>query len=243
MLTHPSDPRLFLAEVSDFRADPPPERLRPYMLPLRVIQEWAQSYLCGPHAELGRSGPVCPFTRPSLRKELFYLAVYPGRELDQGQVREVVRGYRDWFMEMEPRSGSSAAYKTVGIVFPDLSEEQWVSLIEDTQEALKSDYVHEGLMIGEFHPGPPRKGGLRNPDFRPLRSPLPLLSIRHMVPTDFVFLNDRRDWMESYLARFSGQVPNAIAAEVRRSAERWGFEYADLDHRPSAGSLAEVAAL
>jgi hypothetical protein len=240
MLTHPSDPRLFLAEVSDFRAESPPERLLPYMAPLRVIQEWAQGYLCGPHAELGRSGPVCPFTRPSLRRELFYLAIYPGNELDQAQVREVVRAYRDWFMEMEPTSGAAAAYKTVGIVFPDLNEDQYVSLIEDTQDALKSDYVHEGLMIGEFHPGPPSKGGLRNPDFRPLRSPLPLLSIRHMVPTDFAFLHDRRDWMESYLARFAGQVPNGIADEVRGAAEKWGFEYVDLDHRPRAGALAEV---
>ena len=240
MLTHPTDPRLFLAEVSDFRADTPPERLRPHMEALRVIQEWAQTYLCGPHAELGRSGPVCPFTRPSLRKELFYLAIYPGADVDQARVREVVRAYRDWFMEMEPTHGPSTAYKTVGIVFPDLSEAQYVSLIEDTQDALKSDYVHEGLMIGEFHPGPPSKGGLRNPDFRPLRSPLPLLSIRHMVPTDFAFLHDRKDWMESYLARFAGQVPNAIAAEVRGAAEKWGFEYVDLDHRPRAGALAEV---
>lgn len=240
MLTHPSDPRLFLAEVSDFRAESPPERLLPYMAPLRVIQEWAQSYLCGPHAELGRSGPVCPFTRPSLRRELFYLAIYPGNEVDQAQVREVVRAYRDWFMEMEPQSGAAAAYKTVGIVFPDLNEEQYVSLIEDTQDALKSDYVHEGLMIGEFHPGPPSKGGLRNPDFRPLASPLPLLSIRHMVPTDFAFLHDRRDWMESYLARFAGLIPNAIAAEVRGAAEKWGFEYVDLENRPRAGALAEV---
>jgi hypothetical protein len=240
MLTHPTDPRLFLAEVSDFRTDSPPERLRPYMESLRVIQEWAEAYLCGPHAELGRSGPVCPFTRPSIRKELFYLAIYPGADVDQAQVQEVVRAYRDWFLELGPHTGPAAAYKTVGIVFPDIAEEQYVSLIEDTQEALKSDYVFEGLMIGEFHPGPPSKGGLRNPDFRPLRSPLPLLSIRHMVPTDFAFPHTRRDWMESYLERFAGQVPNGIAAEVRNAAERWGFEYVDLDHRPRAGALAEV---
>lgn len=240
MLTHPTDPRLFLVEVSDFRDQTLPEPVRPHADALHTILTWAEGYLCSPHPELGRSGPVCPFTRPSLRKELFYMAVYPGATLDQDDVLSVVRSYRDWFMELEPHSGAAAAYKTVGIIFPDLPREGWVSLVEGTQERLKSDYVCEGLMIGEFHPGPPSKGGLRNPDFRPLRSPLPLLSIRHMVPTDFAFLHTRRDWMEAYLARFGGQVPSQIAGEVRKAAEAYGFPYADLDHRPAAGTLAEA---
>jgi hypothetical protein len=230
MLAHPTDPHLFLVEVDDLRQDPLPEPLRAHEAPLRQIMEWAQEYLCRPHPELGRSGPVCPFTRPSLRKGLFYMAVYRGAVLDQRRVADVVRTYRDWFLEMEPRTGIEAAYKTVGIIFPDLPDADYEGLIEDTQEALKSDYVSEGLMIGEFHPGPPSKGGLRNPDFRPLRSPLPLLSIRHMVPTDFVFLQSRKDWMESYLRRFTGQVPTALEGEVRRAAAAYGFEYVDLAH-------------
>jgi hypothetical protein len=42
-------------------------------------------------------------------------------------------------------------------------------------------------MLGEFHPFSPTPG-LRNSHFRPLRSPVPLLAIRHIVESDVDFL-------------------------------------------------------
>jgi len=62
-------------------------------------------------------------------------------------------------------------------------------------------------MIGEFHNGPPDKGGLWNPAFRPLRSPVPMLVVRHMVPTDYPFLRDDPDQSRAYLRLFGDQVP------------------------------------
>jgi hypothetical protein len=37
-----------------------------------------------------------------------------------------------------------------------------------------------------------REPGLRNPDFRPLRSPVPMLAIRHMVESDLLFMTRPR---------------------------------------------------
>src|SRR5579864_4533343 len=34
-----------------------------------TIAAWAYTYLCRPHARLGREGPVCPFTQAALRRE------------------------------------------------------------------------------------------------------------------------------------------------------------------------------
>jgi hypothetical protein len=227
MRTHPTDPRMYLVELSDFRAEPLPAQVQENLEPLRAIVHWAMDYLCQPHPELGRRGAVCPFTTPSIRRNLFFLTVIPGADLRREDVLEVVRKYRDWFLEMEPHDPRSAQFKTINILFPDIPQEAWKSLIEATQEELKADYVSYGIMLGEFHPGPPDKAALRNPEFRPLKSPLPLLGIRNMVPTDFAFLRDRREFMTAYLARHGDKVdslPGTMPAEVRQVAAEFGLE-------------------
>lgn len=227
MRIHPTDPRMYLVELSDFRAEPLPAQVQEHLEPLRAIVHWAMDYLCQPHPELGRRGAVCPFTTPSIRRNLFFLTVMPGADLRREDVVEVVRKYRDWFLEMEPHDTRSAQYKTINILFPDIPEEAWSSLIEATHGELKADYVMHGIMLGEFHPGPPEKAALRNPDFRPLKSPLPLLGIRHMVPTDFAFLRDEREYMVAYLARHGDKIdslPGTMPAEVRQVAAEFGLE-------------------
>jgi hypothetical protein len=231
MRIHPADPRLYLVELTDLRAEPPPERVQEDLDPLTTIVRWATEYLSRPHAELGRTGPVCPFTPPALRRNLFFLTVMRGAELRLDDVEEVVRLYRDWFLELPPTDPRQAQYKTINIIFPDLPQTAWKTLIEATQERLKAEYVPLGIMIGEFHPGPPDKAALWNPDFRPLRCPLPMLVIRHMVPTDFVFLRDRPDFMSAYLRLQGGRVPPVIAAEVREAAALHGLA---LDGEPLA---------
>ncbi len=227
MRIHPTDPRMFLVELSDFRAEPLPAQVQEHLEPLRAIVHWAMDYLCQPHPELGRRGAVCPFTTPSIRRNLFYLTVMPGADLRREDVVEAVRKYRDWFLEMEPHEPRAAQFKTINILFPDIPEEAWSSVIEATQGELKADYVSHGIMLGEFHPGPPEKAALRNPDFRPLKSPLPLLGIRNMVPTDFAFLRDEREFMAAYLARHGDKIdslPGTMPAEVRQVAAEFGLE-------------------
>src|SRR5690349_10201082 len=137
MLTHPDSPELTLLEIADLDADPPP--------PARVVLEWARGYLSAPHPELGRRGNVCPYVPSSLRAGHFYVAVRPGATAD---VADTVRRHRDWFLDLEPRSGPEAQYKTILILFPDVAPEQ----IDATQAALKPAFVDAGLMLGQFHP-------------------------------------------------------------------------------------------
>jgi hypothetical protein len=71
-------------------------------------------------------------------------------------------------------------------------------------------------MIGQFYPGC-EEPGIRNPVFRPLRSPLALLAIRYMVSSDFPFLAKKTEWIEEYLKKFAPSIPasarNMIAAK------------------------------
>ncbi|HEV8580105.1 MAG TPA: YbaK/EbsC family protein [Thermoanaerobaculia bacterium] len=225
MLILQKDPKLFLVELSDLRQDPPPERIADSLDPLRRIVAWAEEYLCRPHPELGREGPVCPYVQVAMKKGLFYLAVCRGRDFDRDGIEGTLVRYRDWFLDLEPRQEADAAFKTILILFPDLLPEDVPGLVDATQERLKPIYVEKGLMIGEFHAGPPKKAGLWNPDFLPLRSPVPMLVIRNMVPTDFAFLRGDKGLVEAYLACHGERIPAHLREEVRQVVEGFGIPF------------------
>jgi hypothetical protein len=224
MLIHPDHPRCVLVTQSDvLDKDPDHPMLQGVADQLRAVFRWAREYLCQPHPELGRKGPVCPFVQGALDRGTFFLAVHRGETVRPGELDDVLLVYRDWFRELEPRTGPAAQFKTILLILPDLPQAAATEVVDATQARLKPRYVAEGLMIGEFHDGPPPKGGLWNPDFRPLRSPVPLLAIRHMVPSDFPFLADRRDFVAAYLRLFGGSVPSALRSRVREAAARFGL--------------------
>ncbi|GAA1240500.1 hypothetical protein GCM10009665_34210 [Kitasatospora nipponensis] len=192
MLTHPTRADLFLLTAADLEApgagDELPAAAAAHTEALRSVLDWARAYLTEPHPELGRTGPVCPFVGVSLRDQRFHLAVRPGLPDGRDPVVEAVALHREWFLLLAPPGAARSQSTTILIVFPDLPTSQAPELIDRTQLELKTAFVEEGLMLGQFHDLPPQQPGLWNPHFRPLRSPLPMLVIRHMVPTDLPFL-------------------------------------------------------
>merc|ERR1711916_39272 len=106
------------------------------------------------------------------------------------------------------REGKKALNKAVIFVFPDVPLARAHRVVDRAQAILKPEFVARGLMVGEFHLNN-NQGGLRNPEFYPLRTPFPSLAIRHMVPSDVVFLSpdqysaqQRVDFLESYVGLF-----------------------------------------
>jgi hypothetical protein len=221
MLIDPTDSSRVLVEIADL--DGGHELVRRHAASLAKIVAWAREYLCRPHGELGRKGPVCPYAQTSLDRGTFYLAVHPGTP-DAAEVAKTLDGYRDWFPRLVSPPGVSAQYRTILVLFPDLPDAEAARVIDAAQETLKPEYVSDGLMVGEFYPGPPPKAGLWNPAFRPLGSPVPLLAIRHMVPTDFPFLRDDRLQLAAYLERFGDRPPSALRDAVGEAARHHGFE-------------------
>lgn len=184
------------------------ERADPAGSPLRGILAWVREFLARAHPDLGRSGPVCPFTPAALALDTIWLAEIGGGEADAARIADLVGLYRDLFLELEPREGSGAINKAMLLVFPSLGADG-ARAIDAVQAELKPRFVDVGLMLGEFH-ADNDSPGLRNPDFRPLRSPIPMLAIRHMVESDLPFL--RRDI----------DPPQARAAFVRSYLRRLG---------------------
>jgi hypothetical protein len=229
VLTFSTDPRYALIEISDFNRDPLPDVVRANLQPLQQIVTWAREYLCNPHDQLGRKGHVCPYVQMSMDKGLFFLAVYRGEQIDEHHVRDVVLKYRDWFLALEPRSGGDAQYKTILILFPDISKDDAPKIVDVLQASLKLEFVPHGIMIGQFHPGPPQTPGLWNPEFRPLLSPIPLLVIRNMVPTDFPFLKENKQFMTAYLKVARGQIPRYLRQSVKETALRFDLDYSEAE--------------
>ncbi|WP_460764519.1 FAD-dependent oxidoreductase [Lysobacter fragariae] len=199
---------------------------------LDEIVQWTRTFLAKPHPDVGRSGPVCPFTPAALAMDAIWLAQVTDATADADRLAEICSQFRDIFYDIEPSTGTAAINKTIVVVFPNLDiESAW--LVDQVQAQLKPSFVDMGLMIGEFH-AKNESPGLRNPDFRPLRSPIPMLAMRQMVETDLPFLRRyidepqvRISFLRSYLRRLGGSVrknffDQAVAALVEAELELQG---------------------
>lgn len=223
MLTHPLFPDVVLVEAADLLTEPPHPELADIRARLLDVLAWAREYLCEPHPELGRRGPVCPYAQGSLDRGVFYLATHRGAVVDADELDGRLAVYRDWFTRLEPTHAPAAQFKTILVTLPDLPAEAANGIVDRAQARLKAAYTAQGLMIGEFHDGPPDKGGLWNDAFRPLRSPVPLLAIRHMVVSDFPFLAGDPTTLTNYLERFADAGPPALREKVAAAALSLGI--------------------
>jgi len=197
---------LTLYEPGDLDSEP----ALPRHADLRRIATWAVNFLNVPNEKLGRSGPVCPYTRLSMDHHAFLLA-HAGGERDTRSIEKTIDLYRLWFLELlEQLEPARRHLLTILVVLPDLDRTDPAPL-DALQARLKDAFVREGLMVGQFHPRCDQPG-LWNDDFRPLRAPIPLLAIRRMVSSDLPFLLDCASHLSAYLNRFAPDIP----AHVRR---------------------------
>lgn len=197
---------------------------------------YVREFLAKPNPNLGRKGPTCPFVPKSLQLDSIYLAVLPAESLSSSgnDVGSDISGCSDvldcillqaiqTFKALEPRTGPKASYKAIILIFPDMEPSDIPAMIDGTQKRLKPNFVEEGLMLGEFHLRN-NATGLHNPHFYPLRTPYPCLAIRHMVPSDIVFLNPtefpadvRVKMISTFLAKFGDKASNDQQTEVARA--------------------------
>jgi hypothetical protein len=161
---------------------------------VRVI-DWCKNFLGKPNGRLGRSGNVCPFVPEAMMLGSLKFAVVALRKRGtaaRSEIEEMMVACREHFLAKERSEGRIDIFASMVIIFPEVTPEEAKLVIDPSQRKLKPSFIQAGLMLGEFHPfnGTP---GLRNKDFRPLRSPVPLLAIRRMVETDVDFLTAPND--------------------------------------------------
>jgi hypothetical protein len=180
----------------------------PGVADLRQIAAWAVEFLSAPNRQLGRRGPVCPYTRPSMNNNCFLLA-WAGGEGDVQSIEPVVDQYRRWFLELLEQPGRTREHLlTILVVLPGLDRTDSGPL-DALQHRLKDAFVCQGLMVGQFHPQC-EQSGLWNEEFRPLKAPIPLLAIRRMVASDLPFLLGSASHLSAYLDLFAPGIPGHV---------------------------------
>ncbi|WP_157181648.1 DUF6875 domain-containing protein [Nocardia testacea] len=174
------------------------------------LRRWTLEYLCRPHPDLGRHGPVCPYMSHAVERRFLWAAFFEGQRIDIERIAAIVDDMYELFPALQPTKDPDARFKAVLVVFPDLTD---YTGIETVQRDQKTRFVHDGLMLGQFYPGC-TVAGLHNPAFPALDSPLPLLAVRHMVSTDFLFLDTRQEWIDIYLRIFAPAIPEFITSAM-----------------------------
>jgi hypothetical protein len=160
--------------------------------PLKIVMGWVNSYIIKPHHELGRTGVVCPYVPPSLKMNSLWLAVAQDIPHSETEMCAIVDIYKELYQSLEPCTSKAKELKTLILIFPDITHQEAHSLIGGVHSAMKPSIVESGLMLGEFY-AENESPGLYNSQFRPLRSPIPLLIYRQLVPNDLVFLTKPSD--------------------------------------------------
>jgi amino acid adenylation domain-containing protein len=182
-------------------ADPAPPRESEREFEL--VKHWARNRLGKSHPDLGRVGAVCPFIDAAMKKDLLRVVFVRGNNFSHDSLVRLIAEIAEAFPELSPVHGPDSTYKAVLVVFPELTD---FALIDSVQDACKSAFVERGLMVGQFYPGHQR-GGLHNPDFKPLDAPMAMLAVRNMVVSDYPFLRENEKWMGAYLSRFARAIP------------------------------------
>jgi hypothetical protein len=187
----------------------------------REASHWVATYLTEPHPKLGRPGAVCPFAQSALNRDMVSIAVVRlAGENAKVQIKAAIEHHLKEFIARKVPKQHRMLQSTI-MLFPDVKQEEAVELIDRTKEDLKPEFIKLGLMLGEFH-AMNNSPGLHNPEFKPLRSPTPMLAIRRIVPTDLLFLDraeydvqTRLKYLEAYLTVTS--ISQTRREEVERS--------------------------
>jgi hypothetical protein len=190
---------------------------------VQSIMCYVREFLAKPNPNLGRKGPTCPFVPKCLQLDSIFLSVLTKAEVgSNAQLDTLLLNAMDTFKLLEPRSGPKATYKALIFILPELEVSEIPAMIDGTQKRLKSTFVEQGLMLGEFHLRN-NATGLHNSSFYPLRTPYPCLVIRQMAPSDIVFLNPvefpaptREKMLRSFLNQFGDKSANDAQTTVAK---------------------------
>jgi hypothetical protein len=181
--------------------------------PLAVLLSWVETYLMSAHADLGRPGAVCPFTRQAAKLDTVRLGISTATAADEDAAFATVR--RSFAnLDAIPAQPSLQHFRTVIIGFPGCTAPAGTAMLQRVQKRLKFASLRRLRMIGLMHPES-EAPGLWNPEFRPLRAPFPVVAVRHMVEQDAPFAARHPLLMLPYLARFRLAGAKRLIAHLR----------------------------
>jgi len=183
---------------------------------LRAVAGWIKTFVARPHKEIGRGGTVCPFVPGALERKTLWLAAEHIAGRSVSDVVQLMREYKILFLETHPLGGDEATYKSMVVVFTDLSADRAKDIFDGVLEQLAiPSYADDGVVLGAFYE---RNEGtaIYNPNFHPFTPPVPFLLVRGAVTSDWKFFLDNEKWFNVWAHRWGELATRALAEELRR---------------------------
>jgi hypothetical protein len=200
--------------ISAIASNAPPPGGDPLPEACVILAQWVRSYLMRPHADLGRAGDVCPFTAQASRLDTIRIGVSDAGAGDAAQILRTMESAITAF-ENIPCARSMRHFRTAIVGFPHCAGQEGARVLKQVQNRLRPHSIFGGKMVGFFEPNSEDRG-LINPDFRPLRAPIPLLAIRLLVENDAPFVLRNPLLAPIYLAKFPLKGSRRLVAALRR---------------------------
>lgn len=132
------------------------------------------SFLVSPHPY--RKGSVCPFVQSALDQHAIFFV--PAFDNEHWIVTEAIKFYLQW----------KEKHEILGSVVVFFPEDYPVSDLLTLHRSVVEECAKDGLMIGALY-STSQAESLHSKEWYPLRTPIPVLVIRDMVPNDIVFIN------------------------------------------------------
>jgi hypothetical protein len=150
-----------------------------------------------------------------LERRTLWLAPEHIADRDLPDVVELMSGYQRLFLDTQPVEGDDARYKTIVVVFTDLSADRAQDVFDAVLDELATpSYAKDGILFGPFYEG--NEGtALYNSDFQPFQSPVPFLFVRNGVVSDWKFFLDDEEQLNRWADRYQGDGARALAEELR----------------------------
>jgi hypothetical protein len=183
---------------------------------LQAVADWTRTFIIQPHQDLGRAGPVCPFTPVALEHKALWLAPERSAGRRTPEIIQLVKGYQRLLLANPPLEGEGATHKAIVVVFADLPAPKAKDFFAGVLEQIGvQSFADDGLVIGPFYEGNDGTA-IYNPNFRPFQSPVPLLLMRRAVVSDWKFFLNNEEWFRLWARRYGEAALDALADELRR---------------------------
>lgn len=167
---------------------------------LASLSEWLRDYAMSDHAELGRSGTVCPFVKQASKLDTLLVGINLAGPNDEDHVfAEIRTSFKD--LERIPAPPGKENLRTIAVGFPNCANSAGIAMLNSVYKRHKYYTLLRNRMVAFFHPDADVHG-LWNDSFRPMRSPMPMLAVRYLVEQDAAFADKHRLMRAPYLLRF-----------------------------------------
>lgn len=144
---------------------------------------------------------VCPFVKGSVENNSFYMEFHDEvTGQSEEQIEKTMIDSISTFTRLGPFADNEKLHKALLVIFPNLPEKQ-TKVLDIAHSSIKSEFVRNGLMVGQFHKNCDERG-IYNPGFKVSVSPFPLIAIRHMAIHDIIFVKENSEWFHHYNLRF-----------------------------------------